>query len=124
MAGNRRASRSSEGDHEKVRTAWRLVACVPLVLLVGGLGVRAGLEADWNDDTRPTSSASDNRGGNGGEKSSPNTQRVGTKNVTLRREFAGQGKLTAREARARCEKSGIDPADLGSMSECIADLTK
>lgn len=110
-----------------MRAAWRLIACVPLVLLVVGLGVRAGLEADWNDDdARPAAAAQDRgerRQGNGSTQQASN-QRIGSTNTTLRRTFAAKGKLTPREAKARCEKSGIDPADLASMTECIADLTK
>lgn len=108
-----------------MRAAWRLLACLPLVLLVIGLGVRAGLEADWNDDdARPAASAQD-RGERHGAKSTEGAkvQRIGSTNTTLRRTFAAKGKLTPREAKARCEKSGIDPADLASMTECIADLT-
>jgi len=112
-----------------VRTAWRLVACVPLVLLVVGLGVRAGLEADRaGDDTRPAASAPNDRddrkqSGQGTGTGSTNAQSVGTSQTTLRRTFEAKGKLSPREARERCEEAGIDPADLGSMSECIADLT-
>lgn len=129
MAGSRRAERSPGGDHATVRTAWRLVACVPLVLLVVGLGVRAGLEADREgDDTRPAAAENRRNDGRPGQQSagtgSVTTQSVGTSRTTLRRTFETSGKLTPREARERCEKAGIDPADLGSMSECIADLTE
>lgn len=120
MAG-RHVRRTPLRERLPGRATWQLVACLPLLLLLLGLGIRA---ADWP-------------GGDGADQASAVARPDDRPRVGVSREKSGQasraesrrtteaqGPLTPREARARCTRQGIDRGDLGAMSECIAQLVR